>query len=303
MEKIPPHWFLWTFQAADRAKSDLEYFVVNFMEVVPFEFLHSYQGFSPSPLAFKLLSPSVTADYSSFLAKSLVDSWRNFDWDVDVFHECVNGFDLKVTDPVAIFEIFSQIREDGRLCQFFQKYFADNALMVLKYQQDQIADLSSRKNQKNVKQKKSAQSRLSTLTNALRNNHSLLLYEKVYTRLCKTINPTDITVCGLSQVKSLDLRDIDVSDVTFLSFCICLEELNLSGTQVVDLSPLSVLANLRILDISNTPVRDISPLYKLGSVFRHLRVSTTTISRKQRDQIQLENPALDLNKYHFAPFS
>ncbi|KAL0242668.1 hypothetical protein GEMRC1_005231 [Eukaryota sp. GEM-RC1] len=83
LEKIPPHWFLWTFQAADRAKSNLEYFVANFMKVVPFEFLHTFQGFSPSPLAFKLLSPSVTADYSTFLAKSLVDSWRNFDWDVD----------------------------------------------------------------------------------------------------------------------------------------------------------------------------------------------------------------------------
>ncbi|KAL0242643.1 hypothetical protein GEMRC1_005206 [Eukaryota sp. GEM-RC1] len=110
LEKIPPHWFLWTFQAADRAKSDLEYYVVNFMKVVPFEILHSFQGFSPSPLAFKLLSPSVTADYSTFLAKSLVDSWRNFDWDVDVFHECVNGFDLKVTDPVAIFEIFAELK-------------------------------------------------------------------------------------------------------------------------------------------------------------------------------------------------
>ncbi|KAL0238185.1 hypothetical protein GEMRC1_012658 [Eukaryota sp. GEM-RC1] len=135
LDKIPPHWFLWTFQAADRAKSDLEYFVVNFMKVVPFEFLHSYQGFSPSPLAFKLLSPSVTADYSTFLAKSLVDSWRNFDWDVNVFHECVNGFDLKVTDPVAIFEIFAELKNDSKLCQFFQKYFAENALYVLKFQQ------------------------------------------------------------------------------------------------------------------------------------------------------------------------
>ncbi|KAL0242981.1 hypothetical protein GEMRC1_005544 [Eukaryota sp. GEM-RC1] len=139
LEKIPPDWFLWTFQAADRAKADLEYFVVDFMKVVPFEFLHSYQGFSPSPLAFKLLAPSVTADYSTFLAKSLVDSWRNFDWDVDVFHECVKGFDLKVTDPVAIFEIFAELKNDSKLCQFFQKYFADNALIVLKFQQIQFA--------------------------------------------------------------------------------------------------------------------------------------------------------------------
>ncbi|KAL0242639.1 hypothetical protein GEMRC1_005202 [Eukaryota sp. GEM-RC1] len=72
LEKIPPHWFLWTFQAADRAKSDLEYFVVNFMKVVPFEFLHCFQGFSPSPLAFKLLAPSVTADYSTFWLKVLL---------------------------------------------------------------------------------------------------------------------------------------------------------------------------------------------------------------------------------------
>ncbi|KAL0242632.1 hypothetical protein GEMRC1_005195 [Eukaryota sp. GEM-RC1] len=72
LEKIPPHWFLWTFQAADRAKSDLEHFVVNFMKVVPFEFLHCFQGFSPSPLAFKLLAPSVTADYSTFWLKVLL---------------------------------------------------------------------------------------------------------------------------------------------------------------------------------------------------------------------------------------
>ncbi|KAL0243379.1 hypothetical protein GEMRC1_005940 [Eukaryota sp. GEM-RC1] len=143
LEKIPPHWFLWTFHAADRAKSDLEYFVVNFMKVVPFEVLHCFQGFSPSSLAFKLLSPSVTADYSKLLAKSLVDSWRNFDWDVDVFHECVKGFDVKVTDPVAIFEIFAELKNDSKLCQFFQQYFADNALSVLKFQQNQISVISS----------------------------------------------------------------------------------------------------------------------------------------------------------------
>ncbi|KAL0243142.1 hypothetical protein GEMRC1_005703 [Eukaryota sp. GEM-RC1] len=145
LDKIPPNWFLWTFQAADRAKSDLEYFVVNFMTVVPFEFLNSYQGFSPSPLAFKLLSPSVTADYSTFLAKSLVDSWRNFDWDVDVFHDCVNGFDLKVTDPVAIFEIFSDLKNDSKLFQFFQKYFADNALLVLNFQKNELLTMSQQK--------------------------------------------------------------------------------------------------------------------------------------------------------------
>ncbi|KAL0242421.1 hypothetical protein GEMRC1_004984 [Eukaryota sp. GEM-RC1] len=157
LDKIPPHWFLWTFQAADRAKSDLEYFVVNFMKVVPFEFLHSFQGFSPSPLAFKLLSPSVTSDYSKFLAKSLVDSWRYFDWDVDVFHECVNGFDLKVTDPVAIFEIFAELKNDSKLCQFFQKYFADNALIVLTFQQVKFSDLSQ--------QKKASDDTIQTLSN------------------------------------------------------------------------------------------------------------------------------------------
>lgn len=73
-------------------------------------------------------------------------------------------------------------------------------------------------------------------------------------------------LCGLRALKYLDLTDTQVHDLSPLCDLTDLEVLSLSCTQVCDLSPLGGLTALKTMYLSYTQVRDLSPLSGLKSL-------------------------------------
>lgn len=64
----------------------------------------------------------------------------------------------------------------------------------------------------------------------------------------------------LLQLTSLDIKNLNVDDLTGLEHCTNLTFFDMSGTQVSDLTPLANLFNLRSLNIDGTPVFECSAL-------------------------------------------
>jgi rRNA maturation protein Nop10 len=73
---------------------------------------------------------------------------------------------------------------------------------------------------------------------------------------------------GVKWLKKLNLRTLQVSDLTPLAKLTALQYLDFSFTNVSDLSPLSKLTALQELGLSGTLVSDLSPLFNLTSLAR-----------------------------------
>lgn len=66
-----------------------------------------------------------------------------------------------------------------------------------------------------------------------------------------------------SNVKTLNLSNLKISDITLLSQCTELEKLDLSGNDIKDLTPLMDMTGLKSLNLENNKVSDIKPLMGL----------------------------------------
>jgi len=64
----------------------------------------------------------------------------------------------------------------------------------------------------------------------------------------------------LLKLTSLDVKGLNIDDLTGLEFCTNLTFLDISGTTVADITPLANLFNLRSLNIDGTPVFECSAL-------------------------------------------
>lgn len=71
---------------------------------------------------------------------------------------------------------------------------------------------------------------------------------------------TDITGIKSLDLKKLGLGSNSINDISSLSGCKGLLDLNLANNPISDISPLSKLPSLSSLEISNTKVKDITPL-------------------------------------------
>ena len=78
-------------------------------------------------------------------------------------------------------------------------------------------------------------------------------------------------VAETPKVKSLDLYDTQVVDLSPLAGLTNLEVLDLCDTQVVDLSPLAGLTNLEVLNLRNTQV-DQQSLDNLRAALPNVRI-------------------------------
>lgn len=88
----------------------------------------------------------------------------------------------------------------------------------------------------------------------------------------------DLTpLARLTNLRSLDLMNTQVTDVSPLAGLINLEDLNLGGTRVADLSPLAGLTNLLYLDLVGTSVTDVSPLAGLTNL-QHLDLALSQVA-------------------------
>ena len=78
---------------------------------------------------------------------------------------------------------------------------------------------------------------------------------------------SDITpLVNLTSLRRLDLTNTQISDVTPLANLTSLVSLDLTDTQVSDVTPLANLASLLLLDLTDTQVSDITPLVNLASL-------------------------------------
>ena len=81
---------------------------------------------------------------------------------------------------------------------------------------------------------------------------------------------------NLPNLQSLSLSRA-ISDISALSKCLALQEIDLIATKISDLSPLAYLPTLRTLRCLDTPVSDLSPLAKLP-VLESLALGGTLVS-------------------------
>ena len=83
-------------------------------------------------------------------------------------------------------------------------------------------------------------------------------------------------VATLTNLKSLDLKGNEISDLTPLRGLIYLEHLNLESNKVIELKPIASLSRLESLNIKNNKISDVSALANLGSL-RSLVLNCTMI--------------------------
>ena len=110
----------------------------------------------------------------------------------------------------------------------------------------------------------------------------------------------------VSTIRSLNLKNTQVSDLSPLSDLTQLIHLNLTNTPVSDVSPLSGLTNLKFLSLSGTSVWDVSPLDKLTNL-QELHLSRTRVTNvsplaklHQMKKLYLRGtPAENLNHLNF----
>lgn len=85
-------------------------------------------------------------------------------------------------------------------------------------------------------------------------------------------------------VRTMDLSDNKISDISLLFGLSLLEELNLSDNEIADIDVLSNLENLRVVNLSNNNIDDISPIMNLPRLeFVDLR--GTRVSKNQADEL------------------
>jgi len=93
--------------------------------------------------------------------------------------------------------------------------------------------------------------------------------EEVYEKIQKDVDAEggkdygEILVYQAENLKSLDLSNCYINDISFLESFINLENLNLEGNRIGNILPLKDLYNLKTLALSSNNIGDITPLYNL----------------------------------------
>jgi hypothetical protein len=86
-------------------------------------------------------------------------------------------------------------------------------------------------------------------------------------------------------VKTLDLSENHIYDITPLFGLSLLEELNLSDNEITDIDVLNNLGNLRVIHLANNNIDDISPIRDLPFL-EYVNLRGTNVSEKQIDDLK-----------------
>ena len=106
---------------------------------------------------------------------------------------------------------------------------------------------------------------------------------------------SDITpLANLTSLRRLDLTNTQISDVMPLANLTSLVSLDLTDTQVSDVTPLANLASLLLLDLTDTQVSDITPLVNLTSL-KSLNLTDTLVSDDTVDELRTSRPDILIN--------
>ncbi|MBU1368233.1 MAG: leucine-rich repeat domain-containing protein [Bacteroidetes bacterium] len=101
---------------------------------------------------------------------------------------------------------------------------------------------------------------------------------------CSDINDLDgIEYC--KHVKTLDLSNNHIYDLTPLFGLSLLEELDLSDNTITDIDVLSNLENLKVINLSNNNIDDILPIINLPWL-EYVNLSGTRVDKKQVEQLR-----------------
>ena len=108
---------------------------------------------------------------------------------------------------------------------------------------------------------------------------SVSITDLIRERVAKKLNkkPQEITQDDLNTIKSLDLSESDIIDVTPLATLTNLQWLYLNQTSVIDVTPLATLTNLQTLYLNQTSVSDVTPLATLTNL-QQLYLNQTSVS-------------------------
>lgn len=98
---------------------------------------------------------------------------------------------------------------------------------------------------------------------------------KVLMKYAKKDNPVEAYIY-LRQLKEMDLKRHDLSDISVLQDFEQLERLDLGSNKIKDVSPLKDLPRLYALDLSSNPIDDFTPIGKIPSVI-FLNISNTGV--------------------------
>lgn len=101
-----------------------------------------------------------------------------------------------------------------------------------------------------------------------------------------------ITQEEIKKIKSLDLNNCKINDLTVLENFANLEYLSLEGNEINDITPLQKLVNLKTLDISdNDNIEDLKPLKKLINLkmlfLRFVPANKRPLSNLKKNGLQL----------------
>lgn len=98
------------------------------------------------------------------------------------------------------------------------------------------------------------------------------LPESVSTAIRETLKvegePSDADFSRIAGITELEIEDVDLDDLRWVSMLDKLEELDLENNDIDDLSPLATLTRLRDLDISQNDVTSLRPLAELRAMER-----------------------------------
>ena len=89
-----------------------------------------------------------------------------------------------------------------------------------------------------------------------------------------------IPVSRLTNLRSLNISNTEISFLQPIQGLANLESLNISHTYISDLKPLKDMENLKYLNIMNTPIKDLSTLVNDGNI-EVIEADSTTIGKSQ----------------------
>ncbi|KAL0246678.1 hypothetical protein GEMRC1_007889 [Eukaryota sp. GEM-RC1] len=145
-EIITTSWFFSILKEVDRNRcfsKYLNFLSDTFASVISPCCQDDHLNYCFSPTCLELLCSKLPCDYCLWLARSLVNSWKNSEefnhsWSVDSFVKCVESITILGVNQLKFLKILQDLIDDDLLKLFLNTYLAKNSLDLLLSREDQL---------------------------------------------------------------------------------------------------------------------------------------------------------------------
>ncbi|KAL0242911.1 hypothetical protein GEMRC1_005474 [Eukaryota sp. GEM-RC1] len=149
-DKIPCEWFCWCFnyliRTFQQVSSFLDFFTSNFSTIVTVKSLQTTPSIVLIPEVFQSLSSNLPSEYTIFLLKSLIFSWKSSEvssfWSVEDFVSCLSALNID-SNPIEFLNPITPLCIDQRLQSFLNNYISINSVRVMSNQNQEILNLKN----------------------------------------------------------------------------------------------------------------------------------------------------------------